>query len=119
MKQKFFNLAKKLTAKSTHHSYNMSCVIVKKNRVVSLGYNQLKTHSKSTHPWHYIHAEFHAMLNTPLSDLQGATAYIYREHKDGSPSLARPCNSCYKMLQMAGIKKICYSSNGSYIEEKL
>lgn len=119
MKARFFDLCKKLTLKSTHHSHAMACVIVKKNRVVSIGWNELKTHSKSLHEYKYRHAEFNAILNTPLNELQGATAYIYREHRNGQPALAKPCPSCLKSLQLVGIDKICYSIDGGYQKENI
>jgi deoxycytidylate deaminase len=119
MKIRYFDLAKKLTAKSTHHSHAIGCVIVQKNRVVSVGWNEMKTHSKSLHAYKSRHAEFNAILNTPLEDLQRATAYVYRAHKDGSLALAKPCSSCLKTLQLAGIKKVCYSTENGYMEENL
>lgn len=119
MKPKFFQLAKVVSARSDHHSHLIGCVITKKNRVVSVGHNQMKTHPRTTHLFKFLHAEAHAILGTPLSDLKGATAYIYREHKDGKLALSRPCCSCLGMLRVVGIKKICYTDYGTYKEEIL
>lgn len=119
MKQKFFELAKAVSKRSDHHSHQMGCVIVQKNRVVSVGFNQMKTSPRVNHPFKHLHAESHAILGTPLSELKGATAYIYREHKGGSPALARPCQFCEKMLRLVGIKKVCYTDYGCFKEEEI
>lgn len=119
MKIKFFDLAKRIASKSDHHLHKLGCVIVKKNRIISMGWNEMKTHSKSNHPWKFVHAEFKAILNVDPEELKGSTAYIYREHKDGSPALSKPCPHCLHALESVGIKKICYSTYGAYHEEKL
>ncbi len=119
MKSKFFDLAKTISTRSDHHSHLIGCVITKKNRVVSVGFNQMKTHSKAPSPYRFLHAEAHAILGTPLSDLKGATVYVYRELKDGSPAMSRPCSYCLEMLRTVGIKKICFTNDGYFNEEIL
>lgn len=119
MKEKFFNLARAVSQKSQHPQHKIGAVIVQKNRPVSIGFNQLKTHRKSLHEWKSIHAEFHAVLGVSKNDLDGATIYVFREHKDGTPAMARPCPSCLKTLKLAGIKKIAYTTYGNYQEEWL
>lgn len=119
MKQRFFELARTVSEKSEHPQHKIGAVVVQKNRAVSIGFNQLKTHSKSLHEWKSIHAEFHAILGVPKRDLEGATIYVYREHKTGQPAMSRPCPSCLKTLRLAGIKKVCYTDYGSFKEEIL
>jgi deoxycytidylate deaminase len=92
----------------------MSCVIADKNQIISIGFNKYKTHTQSNHEYKYLHAELAALLDNKFTDLNGCTAYIYREHRDGTPALARPCPSCMQALQLAGIKKICYSDTGTF-----
>jgi deoxycytidylate deaminase len=116
---KFLKLLKKLKNLSTHPVHQMGCVIAKKNQVISIGFNKYKTSPRSKHPYGYIHAELSAVLDNKFTDLNGATAYIYRETKDGIPAISKPCPSCMHTLKLAGIKKICYSNNGSFKEEKL
>lgn len=107
---KFLKLLQKLQTYSTHPVHKMSCVIANKNRVVSIGFNKYKTHTKSknTHP--YIHAELAAILDNKFADLNGCTAYVYREHKNGTPAISKPCNHCMQMLKIAGIKKVWYNN---------
>lgn len=95
----------------------MSCVIANKNQIISVGFNKYKTSPKSTHPYRMIHAELDAILDNKFADLNGCTAYIYRETRDGTPALSRPCPSCMQTLKLAGIKKICYSIENGFKEE--
>lgn len=110
---KYFELARRLSLKSDHYQYHLGCVLVKKSKVISVGWNMLKTHPKSPHKWNMIHAEFHAILGVPAADLRGSTIYIYRENKKGEPALAKPCKSCYKMLEDCDIKTVYHTINGS------
>ena len=43
--------------------------------------------------------------------------YIYREFKDGTKALAKPCASCQRLIKELGIKKIYYTTNDGYIQE--
>jgi deoxycytidylate deaminase len=116
---KFLKLLKRLKGLSNHHTHQMSCVIANKNQVVSIGYNQCKTHPRSGHKYKMVHAELAAVLDNKFADLKGCTAYIYRETRDGNPAMAKPCNSCLETLKHVGIKKIVYSQNGNFKEENL
>jgi deoxycytidylate deaminase len=107
---KYFSLAKTLSKKSNHPQYQMGCVIVKKNNVVSTGFNQLKTHPKSPHAWNMIHAEFAAILGVSASDLEGSTVYVYRELKNHEPAMAKPCKTCHKMLFNLGVKEVYFTT---------
>lgn len=44
--------------------------------------------------------------------------YLYREYKDGSLAPSRPCPSCMVMLRDFGVKKIYYTTEQGYVEEK-
>lgn len=116
---KFLKLLKKLRSLSDHPLHKMSCVIADKNQIISIGYNKCKTNPNSTHKYKMIHAELDALLDNRFNDLKGCTAYIYREHRDGTPALAKPCPTCLQALKLAGIKKICYSDTGTFKMEKI
>lgn len=116
---KFFDLAKKLSFKADYH-HKLGAVIVNKNKVLGIGFNKPnKTHTKSNHPFKTIHAELDSILGLSKEDLKGSTIYIYRQHKNGSPLLAKPCEHCQELLKLAQIKYVCYTSNGGYIKEKV
>lgn len=116
---KFLKLLKKLRQYSDHPVHKMSCVIADKNQVISIGFNKMKKHPKSNHPWRCLHAEVSALLDNKFADLKGCTAYVYREDKAGQPAIAKPCPSCMQALKLAGIKKVWYSDNGGYKEERV
>jgi deoxycytidylate deaminase len=116
---KFQKLLQKLKRNSTHPVHKVSAVIAKKNQVISIGFNKYKTHTRSLHPWKYLHAELDAILDNKFADLKGSTIYIYRETRDGVPAISKPCESCMNAIRLAGIKKICYSYQGTFKEEKV
>ena len=119
VKVKFFELAAKISQKAEHHSHKMSCVIIKKNRIVSVGWNAIKTSPKSLARFNMLHAEIKALLSNKFEDLKGCTAYIYRANKNGELALAKPCVGCFEALKLAGIIKICYTVQNGYKEEYL
>lgn len=45
--------------------------------------------------------------------------YLYREHKDGSTALARPCKSCIKLLADYNVRQIYYTTEDGYAKEIL
>lgn len=119
MKLRYFELAKRLTTFSDHHQHSIGSVIVKKNKVISVGYNSIKTHTRSPHAFKSTHSEFKACWGVAPEELKGASIYIYRQLKDGSLGLARPCPSCYSFLKSVGIKTIYYTDYDNYKMEKL
>lgn len=110
MKLNFFKLAKRASKKSNHHTHHIGAVIVKGNRIVSIGYNQLKTHPKSYHDWGYLHAETKALLDAPRHLLRGSTIYLYRETKTGE-ALSKPCWYCERMLKDYGVTTVYFTAN--------
>jgi dCMP deaminase len=116
MKQKFFNLAKKLSLHSTHPQHKLAAVVTRRNKVISLGFNKYKTSPRSPHPFYSLHAEVSAIINAK-QDLQGCSIYVYRETKNGTLGLSRPCHSCLNAIQEAGIKVMYYCTPEGYKEE--
>lgn len=107
----YFKLAKNIS-KFSNHRVRVGAVICK-NRPISAACNRAKTHPKFADPYKSvrgsIHAEIRAIINCGCEDLKGGTVYVYREHKDGTPGMARPCSSCLDTLEEVGIKKIYYT----------
>lgn len=116
MKIKFFQLAKNISKHSDHPAHQLGAVIVRGNKIVSMGFNKNKTHTKSNHAWKRLHAEISAIIKS-REDLTGCSIYVYRETKLGHLGMARPCASCLSAIQEAGIKKIFYSTETGYKEE--
>ena len=116
MKTKFFDLAQKVSKKSEHKQFRMGCVIVYKNKVVSLGINSYKTHTKATTPYKTLHAELDAIISADRKELKNCDLYIYRELSDGTLAIAKPCNYCQVAIFKAGIRQVFYTDNGQYKE---
>ncbi len=111
---KFLPLLEKLAARSGHSQHQMSCVIVQKNRVVSFGWNSVKTHTRSTARYNMLHSEVAALLGNDYNVTKGATAYVFRRNKLGCLSNAKPCDGCMVALKQSGIKRVVYTNNNSW-----
>lgn len=112
---RFVKVAENASANSTYR-HKLGAVIVKKGRVLSVGYNKPhKTHPKSNTRFKTIHAEFDAILGCNPEDLKGATLYVVRKAKSG-PNMAKPCDCCMELIEMVGIKRVVYSTHDGYEE---
>lgn len=109
MKTKFIKICQRLASYSDHDQHKMAAVIIKKNKLLGLGFNVLKTSPKSKHEFKQIHAEFSAMKRLTAEELEGSTIFVFREKRDGTPANAKPCESCLALIIKSGIKKIYYT----------
>ena len=126
----FFRVAQNISTLSDHRQ-KLGCAVVYKHRVISTGYNShTKCHSLQARldkerygqdtPGR-LHAETAALLPFIQNNinLSGASIYIYRQHKDGSLAISKPCPSCMKLIKRCGIRRIYYSSDDGYVREDL
>lgn len=114
MKLKYFELAKKIARKSTS-KYKLGCVVVRKNKVINVGFNDMtKTHPKSNAYYNMLHAEVDALIGLDFENTKNCDVYVFREHKDGKLALAKPCPTCMMALNKAGVKNIYYTIDGGY-----
>ena len=101
----FLRIAKIESQKSLA-PYKLGCVIARKRKILGRGYNVYKTHPKLGVGYHgFFHAETKAIQDA-LSrghDLEGATAYIYRE----GGLLAKPCVHCQRILYRPHPGQMC------------
>lgn len=51
-------------------------------------------------------------------DFSDVVIYIYREHRDGTLAMSAPCKSCERLLHDMGIRTVCYTVEGGYLETK-
>lgn len=125
-----FRVAKSVSELSDHPQHKLGCAVVNKHRVISTGFNSQTRY----HPLQAkidanrfgceckgcVHSETAALL--PLIrdgvDLSKAAIYIYREHKNGTLAMARPCPGCESLIRACGIKKIYYTTEASYKLER-
>lgn len=125
-----FRAAKSMSELSDHPQHKLGCVVVNKHRIISTGYNsKIKCHPLQAkidtkrfgcECKGCIHSETAALL--PLIrdkvDLSKAAIFVYREHKDGTLAMARPCAGCESLIRACGIKKIYYTVENAYKTEK-
>jgi deoxycytidylate deaminase len=114
---RFLNLAIRTASRSTHHM-RVGALIVKGNKLLSKGYNQMRTHPKAQTAWQRIHAELDALLHMTSDETRGATMIVVRLTKTGLLAMSRPCSVCYSMLQLAGFKSVVYSTGERVVIEE-
>ena len=125
---KFFRLASKAAASSTYPRIKIGAVIVSGRKLVSIGSNRWRTHTKQKKytPYRYIlaeeaegdigrcHAEMDAIIKAGRNDLQGSSIYVYREDINGLLANCRPCGACMQAIKESGIKHVHYTSGDGY-----
>lgn len=110
MKKGFFRLAARAARCSTMNNPT-GCVVVRKNRVVSFGFNSRKSHPKSPIPrWFCIHAELSACMGIPADKLHGSDVYVVRLTKTGKYAMSKPCPFCETMLRGAKVRRAFYTT---------
>lgn len=123
--------AAKAVADLSDYKQKVGCVIVMKHRIISSGHNsktrchaiqaKLDKERLGCECVGLVHAEIDALL--PLlkrkDDFSRASIYVYRERKDGSLGLSRPCGSCMRLIKKLGIKNIYYTNDGGYSHENI
>ena len=115
--EKFAKIAMALAAASEHDVTHQLCaLIVSKNRVLSVGYNQPKTHPISSDTaQQQLHAEMDAVLRCSDS-ADGAEIIVTRIKPSGKPGLAKPCGICQGILTRFGIRRVFYTTNSEDAE---
>ena len=128
----FLTIAKLTSERSNCIKRKVGCIIVKNNRILSLGYNGTPRGTKNCYEGgckrcmdqytnaisqagtHLdlcmcLHAEENAMLYVSQNDLDGATMYV----------TLIPCIGCVKKIIQCNIKKIIYIENYSLELDKM
>ena len=94
-----------------HYSF-----LVKKNKILSIGINNLR----KTHPiakffnyrFYNIHSELMAILNYRKQDFSNLTMINIRLNKN-KLMFAKPCRICQKLLKHYGVSTVIYSNDNS------
>jgi deoxycytidylate deaminase len=121
----------KILAKVAHSTgaiteFRLAAAIVFKNKIVSIGANEYKTHPLMARYTrkpenHYLHAEVSAIakaLNVlSLDDFKRSSLYVVRVSRSGEWALSKPCEGCTKAIIAFQIPRTIYSTNpGEYSE---
>ena len=131
--QSFFRVADAVASLSDHKQTKLGCVLVDKHRIVSSGHNSstrcsplqkqmdaARFGSPDVHKGP-VHAETACLLplirqgyNMSRSDL-----YIVRRHRNGSLAISRPCPGCMSLLRASGVRRVFFSVEGGFSEERI
>src|SRR5688572_14161707 len=108
-----FRIASKEAAKSPHKQHKLGAVLVKGERILSTGFNQLRPSGVLRTPT--LHAEAAAILKLlkegRLASLAGSEMYVTRFTKGGAVGMAKPCERCMDLIRSVGIRRIHYTNN--------
>jgi len=105
--QRIINLAARIASRSDVNM-RVGAIIWRRNRIISVGWNQRKTHPQSAAKWPSLHAEHHALLGCDQHSLYRANIAVVRITKSGLFARSRPCPSCYALLRMMGLSRMIY-----------
>ena len=131
--QSFFRVADAVASLSDHKQTKLGCVLVDKHRIISSGHNsstrcsplqkQMDTARFGFPDQHkgLVHAETACLL--PLIrhgyDMSRSDLYIIRRHRNGSLALSKPCPGCMSLLRANGVRRVFFSVEGGFSEERI
>ena len=136
MKMRFFKEAKKESLLSDYNGQHLGAVAVYGDKVIlAKAHNSNKTNTTQYFYNRYrieqksnimskparSHAEVNLWRRIRFLDIDFSrvSVYIYRELKNGKLGMARCCPACMEALKSLGIKKICYTTDVGYAEERI
>ena len=106
----FLQFAARL-ASTSECNYKHAAIIVKGGRVLGTGVNRTRNFCLNVDDperCSSIHAEIAALKR--CKDVKDATIYIARVNRQGETRMSKPCNLCQEALDLAGVKKIVYTT---------
>tara|TARA_B100000405_G_scaffold10963_1_gene9580 strand:- start:9273 stop:9701 length:429 start_codon:yes stop_codon:yes gene_type:complete len=105
----FMEIAKLASIRSPCDRLKVGCVLVKENRLISMGYNGFLAGCKHVsilrddHEQATIHAEINSITDAAKRGVSVQDSVAYITHY--------PCLNCFKALASSGIKKIFYAND--------
>jgi len=110
--QRFARIALQLAEESDNSmTHSLCALVVRKSRVISIGYNSRKTSPRMDTRMNMLHAELSAILRCSEGDVRGCDIVVARARSEGRAGLARPCAACQSVLKRSGIRRIIYTTN--------
>lgn len=99
-------------AKKSKMAHKHSCIILRKGKIVSEGYNYPIEHFCHKYS---LHAEIVALTgikNMPRRWVKECTMFVFRisNSEPNAFKLSKPCEDCQKAILSSGIAKVFYSS---------
>ena len=92
--------------------YQLCALVVKKKRVLAVGYNNPKTHPLAKTKMRQLHAELAACIRCSRDELKGAELIVVRARRDRKVGMAKPCAACHAFIASMGIKSVHYTTDG-------
>jgi deoxycytidylate deaminase len=115
-------LARQAQDNAPNESSKHAAAVVLKNEIISVGWNELKSHpfqvqfSKEPEKY-FLHAEVNAIRKSlnhiKPEDLSKATLYVARVMKNGEWGMSCPCAGCTKAILAFDIKKVIYTADST------
>lgn len=99
--------------------YQLCALVVKRNRVISVGYNNPKTHPLANTKMKQLHAEMDAIIGCTKAELDGAEIVVVRARRDGKVGMAKPCRACDDFIRRVGLRRVYYTVDGSDIDNPM
>lgn len=87
-------------ATCSSYKQRVGAVLLKKNRIVAVGFNKIKTSPKLS-GYFSVHAEADAIRHE-----SGDTLVVVRLSKRGELAMSLPCSKCLRMIIKKGVKTI-------------
>lgn len=101
------NLAREL---ENDMSFRFCAMIVSRNRVLSIGYNTLRTHPMMSSTYtQAIHAECDAIIRCPADSLRGSDMIVARAGGYNFCKPAKPCSFCQGIIARCGIRRVYHT----------
>lgn len=101
----------------SHRAQHIS-FLVKKNKIISIGFNSCKTHRLAldhNYKWPSTHSEIAAISRIPRQTPQNAPRIALINFRisraTGRFTAASPCPDCFKMIKSAGIGRVYFTTN--------
>ena len=129
----FFWAADAVASLSDHKQTKLGCVLVDKHWIISSGHNsstrcsplqkQMDTARFGNSDKHRgpVHAETACLLSLIRQgyDMSRSDLYIVRRHRNGSLALSRPCPGGMSLLRANGVRRVFFSVEGGFSEERI
>ena len=101
---------------NSSQNVQVGAVITRDNKILSCACNGRGSRTFRAPGYHSItlpkHAEFMAISYINPEDIKGTTVWVWRETKDGVPTLARPCERhCMPFLKAVGVERVVYTTS--------
>lgn len=102
---------------STHSQFRLGAALYLGKRLISIGWNQDKTHPEQRSIFNWQHAELNCLIGTSKTDLSRATMYVARINKGGKLKIGKPCKDCQRILRASGLRRVIYTNRRGKPEE--